>query len=463
MSSPSTLAPGSPAADPSERGPLARWIASPWAPWAIVALALGLRFAALLVLGDPLGIHKVMAGGSVEWNWGYEQAAIAQSVAEGEGLADPFRKGTGPTAWASPAYPLMLGGLIHLFGGINPSVAWSLALVQSLCTSLTCWALFRLGRALHSREVGLMAGLLWAVHPMSIHLSVNLVWDSTMVALALTWFLAAMAERGPEARGRALVPIGVGYGCALLVNAAPLALAPLVVLFYLRPRPFGRAAGEPLLDWSGLRAAATVLGVAVLTASPWIVRNVVVMGTPQLRSNLGVELFVGNNDGAFGPFNGRIHPSYHEEEFQRFVELGEVAYSKEAGGRALEWIEEHPARFGRLTLERAKRFWFGPNPTDSIMLGTGFLQERDWMSWLKWIAHATLAVFAFAGMVTWRGRPGGITIVHGTAVLFPVVYYLTHVFERYRFPVEPVLTLAAAAFLVRLLLGRRAAGAILQD
>ena len=431
------------------RGPLGR---APYDGLAfrIAVVAFALRILAILVLGDPLGFYRVEAGGGLEWDWGYEQANVAQAVAAGEGFANPFPVPSGPTAWAAPVYPLVLGGLIKLFGGITAGVAWTLAIFQSIAAALTCVFLYRLGRQLYSDRAGLAGALLWAVHPMAIYLPVALVWDSTLVALSITWFLSAMMERGRDASLGAVAVLGAGLGLTLLVNPAPLALVPMFAWYYLRPRP-----GHLQFDGGGVPRVAVLLGAALLAASPWVVRNALVLGTPQIRSNLGVELFVGNNDGAFGPFNGRIHPAYNGAEMDRLLEIGEVEYAKEAGGRAVDWIAENPARFGRLSVERFQRFWIGPDPTADIVLGTGFVQERDAMSWLKWLTHATMGVLAIAGLLTWKGRAGSRTVMRGAFLFFPLVYYVTHVFERYRFPIEPLITLSAAVFLMRIAFGRK--------
>lgn len=416
--------------------------------WGIVLVALAIRIAAILTLGDPTGFYRAERGGGLEWDWGYEQGNVAQAVARGDGFAHPFPVESGATAWAAPVYPLLLGGMIKAFGGITVGVAWCLALLQSAASALTCFFLFRLGRDLYSKQAGLAAALLWAVHPMAIYLPVALVWDSTIVALSITWFLSSMIERGRTAPLGSVAKLGVGLGAAMLVNPAPLALVPMFAWFYLRPRP-----GRLRFDTSGIPRIATLLVFAVLTVSPWVVRNMTVLGTPQIRSNLGVEVFVGNNDGAFGPFNGRIHPAYNEGEMDRYLEMGEVAYSKDSMRRGAEWIREHPARFARLSVERFQRFWIGPNPSSPLILGTGFVQERDMMGWLKWATHALLGVLAIVGMLTWKGRPGSRTVMRGVLLLFPLVYYVTHVFERYRFPIEPIVTLAAAVLVLRLVFG----------
>lgn len=420
----------------------------------IAVAAFGLRVLALVLftvldLGGPLGFYRVERSGGLEWDWGYEQAAIAQSIAEGRGFSDPFLEGTGPTAWASPFYPLLLGGLIKVFGGITAGVAWTLAIVQCLAAGATSFFLWRLGRDLYSSGAGLAAAVLWAVHPMAIYLPISLVWDSTIVALSITWLLSAVIERGRDARLASVFWLGAGLGLTLLVNPAPLGLVPMLAWYYLRPR-----GGRFHFERTGIARVAALTGGALLAASPWIARNVAVLQTAQLRSNLGVEVMVGNNDGAIGVFNGELHPAYSADEVQRLRALGEVDYSREALHRGLDWISDHPARFGRLTLERFQRFWFGPDPTQPLVLGSGDLHERDWMGWLKWLTHAVMGALAIASILTWRGRPGSRAVIGGALLFFPLVYYVTHVFERYRFPIEPLITLAAAVFLLRLVFAR---------
>lgn len=440
-------------------GPERRRAASPrWRRWAILisVLAVFVRLGAAVVLGDVLDYTHSRDAQKLEWDWGYEQAAVAQSVAEGKGFANPFQKrrdGPGadevrPTAWAAPVYPLLLGGLIRVFGGITREVAWILAAVQILAASSTCYLLWRLGRDLYSQRAGICAALLWAFHPMAVYLPVALVWDSTLVAMFITWFLAVMLERGRGATMGQVAGLGVLLGATLLVNPAPLALAPMIAWYYLRPR-----LSERRFEARGIPRLAVLFAVAGLVVSPWIVRNVTVLGTPQIRSNLGVEVFVGNNDGAMGPFNAMLHPAYNAEEGALYRSLGEVAYASDAMDRGLHWIRSHPTRFAHLTLERFQRFWFGPDPTKPMRLGTGFVQERDWMSWIKWVTHALMGALALAGMLRWKGRPGSRTVMRGTLIWFPLVYYVTHVFERYRFPIEPIVTLAAAVFVVRLVFG----------
>ncbi len=428
-------------------------LASPRRIWlwviAITLAAFFVRTGMIQLVGDSTNFRVAEKNPrALIWEWGYEQAAISESVAQGDGFSDPFHKESGPTAWAAPAYPLLVASLLRATDGPNWQTALTLGLIQALTAALTCIFLFRLGRALHSEALGLLAAAAWALHPMAAYLPVALVWDSTFVALGLTWFLANLAEAGRKPNASICAKLGARFGAVLLVNPAPLALVPLIAAYVgLRRSP--ATALKPLVAFA-LTAAAV--------AAPWTIRNAVVLGSPNIRTNLGVEFFVGNNDGATGPFNGKLHPAYNDDEFARYLELGEVAYSADCRNRAVEWARANPAKFKRLTLERVQRFWVGPDPRAKVYLGMGNEHKRDWQGWIKYAAHALAGVLGILGCLFWKSPVrGSAWIPRGTLLLFPAVYYLTHVFERYRFPIEPIVTLAAAALVLRLLPERKGA------
>jgi hypothetical protein len=413
--------------------------------WLVVLLAFGVRLAMLVFVGDATGFREAMhTTRGVAWDWGYEQGAIAQALAAGRGFADPFLRGSGPTGWATPLFPLLVAGLLKVFGGVVYPTAVALAVLQALAAALVPWWLWRLGRATHSVAVGWLAALLFALHPIAVYLPVTLVWDSTFVALGVTWFLARVAEEGPRAPAMVVMRLGAMLGLVALVNPAPLAFVPAALWYWLRPRDGAARA----------RAGAAFLAGLTLVAGPWALRNLVVLGSPNLRTNLGVELFVGNNDDARGSFNGRIHPAYDAAEYTRYLALGEVAYAADAGARARAWMRANPGRFARLTVERVQRFWVGPDPFAAQVLGSGERSQRDWQGWIEWLCHAFIGVCGLVGAATFRARDGAATLVRGALLLFPLVYYVTHVFERYRFPIEPVLVLAASVLLVRVLPAR---------
>jgi hypothetical protein len=199
------------------------------------------------------------------------------------------------------------------------------------------------------------------------------------------------------------------------------------------------------LAWRGLRrgalpVAALLVGAA-LACTPWSIRNVVALDGPIfVRSNLGLELRLGNHDGAAADMEtmdrlegvALLHPGSNPEEARRVGELGELEYMRGARREALQWIARHPAAFLRLAGQRVALFWFGR--LDGSPLGFG-------------AALLTLV----AGLGAWRALPRLGPPERAALLLpllaFPLVYYIVPYMIRYTVPVRwIVLLLAASAF-----------------
>lgn len=384
--------------------------------WMAVLVALVARVGVLLIIDDPLLIESV----GPNWGWGYEQASVGQALARGDGFSDAFGRGTGATAWVAPVYPMVLAALSKLFGGVGEPMAWALAALQILASSLTCIALAVLAYGLGRKDLSVLVAWVWALYPTSTWFAVTLVWDTTLVALGVVAWLAALTVQGrgiPPARAFRL---GCWLGALALINPAPLAFAPALV-------PWLRCRLRPIL---------ALVGGTALVLSPWVLRNWISVGAPLLRTNLGVELMVGNNEQAEGLWIADLHPGYAQEEADRFDAIGEVAYAAQARERALAWIGAHPSRFAELCGARLKRFWIGQGPLE---------EPLDWMGWVEWIVGLVTGVGALIGIITWRGGEGSGWIVRGVLLLFPLVYTFTHVLPRYRFPIEGVIVLVSTA------------------
>src|SRR5947209_17236601 len=76
----------------------------------------------------------------------FESGNIAHSIATGTGFASPFRVDTGPTAWTTPLYPLLLGGIMRLFGPYTFASYVAAVLLNILFSSLVAVPLFYAGK-----------------------------------------------------------------------------------------------------------------------------------------------------------------------------------------------------------------------------------------------------------------------------------------------------------------------------
>lgn len=109
---------------------------------------------------------------------------------------------------------------------------------------------------------------------------------------------------------------------------------------------------------------------------------------------------------------------------------------------ALAYILGHPAHFAQTTAAHALYFWFG---VDSPARLARYPE----------VLYGLLTAFALAGLAAAivRGRPAAVPLA-ATAVLFPLVYYITHPDLRFRHLIEPELT-ALAAYAVTIFAYRR--------
>jgi hypothetical protein len=200
-------------------------------------------------------------------------------------------------------------------------------------------------------------------------------------------------------------------------------------------------------------------GCALALCLPWMVRNQRVLGTWQLRPNFGVELRIGNHDLATGrPEPVRYHPSHVEAERELYLELGEAAYCRENTARARAWIGAHPAAFLRLTAKRAALFWVGEPPGRDPRRSAGLAPAGDPASWIKYLAFALSGALALAAVALVELPREAKLLVAGSLLLYGAPYYATHVSERYRFPIDPLVVLLDAWILLRALRWARRAG-----
>ncbi len=113
----------------------------------------------------------------------------------------------------------------------------------------------------------------------------------------------------------------------------------------------------------------------------------------------------------------------------RAQRLGEVAYNRSKQQEAVAWIASHKQRFAVLTIERAWLFWF-PR-----------MQRK-----VQTVCEAIVSLLGFCGLVlAFHRRLLIFWICLPAFTLFPAIYYIVQASPRYRFPIEPLMFLFAAA------------------
>lgn len=397
----------------------------------IVALVIRLGFAWDYQAHTP---HRAL--GAIPFL--FESGNIAYSLANGHGFGSPLRVATGPTAWMTPLYPLLLSGIMRMFG-IYTFPSWVAAVSMNICFStLACIPLYYAGKRVGGPGLGSYIGggaaWLWAIFPNAILLSFQSLWDTSLSALLGATAVWATLKLAGSARARDWAAYGFLWGAILMANAAVLSLLPLLLGWAVYRN---WKSGLPTL-----RNAALAVGVVVLCCLPWTIRNYVVFkSVVPLRSTLGLQLWAGNNPRAQVIWLGGQHPINDTSERTQYTEMGEISYMEAKRKDAIDYILTHPRHETELIRGRFVMLWAGgtPHPIDD------FLKSRS--TWFRYVLMFNLcaALGALTGIVLlFRNHNIYAFPLAAGPLVFPFAYYLTLALPRYRHPIDPTLMLLTA-------------------
>ena len=353
------------------------------------------------------------------WPRGVEELGIAKSLLSGEGFSSPFAIPTGPTAFLPPVYPVILAGIERVFGVASKPSAWLILAMQCAFSALTCSALYYLGLQCFDRKIARRAAWIWALFPYAVLLPTNIIWESSLSALLMTALVLLIARVGDS---RSLAPwilIGTGFAIACLVNAAFLLLLPAFLIYLALSR----------CD----RRRFVFCGAAFLACLiPWTIRNYVTFHKAfPLRDNFGLELWIGNRDGASTGFDPNIHPAFSMSELHEYQRVGESAYMSNKTHDALEYIQRKPVVFVENTAKRVLTYWFVSLPALWLLIPLVSLFGLTGLGLLFYNLRASAWIFAIP------------------LLIYPMPYYLTHPDMRYQHPLQPLLSVLAAYLLSR--------------
>ncbi len=354
----------------------------------------------------------------------WEMGAIARSLVEAGQFANPYIVETGPTAHLPPVYPAILALIMSLFG-----YTWYAAYVFSGFTVITIaaayalipWVASKLGM---EKPAGLIAGMAGALTPELESLD----HGEGLAGLALVLIMAAFLKRWSNGRSSLFTSFLLGLGIGASFHVQP----PILLVF------LGYFVFE--IGWRRINrkfAMSGILALGVLLACvPWAWRNYNVFHEFFfIRSNLGLELRMGNSPGVAATFaemdrQGRSykHPRATITEARKVQELGEMEYMRQALDDALNWIKENPGEFLRLTFLRFVNFWFIPQRLSPAAL---FL--------------TIFTIFAILGLrriFPSQSLPQHIALLI-PLITYPLIYYLVPFMPRYRSPIDWIVFMLA--------------------
>src|SRR5205085_1960903 len=162
------------------------------------------------------------------WRFAGETGRIARSIVEGRGFSSPLHADTGPTAWMTPLYPLILAGVFKVFGVYTKASALDILSLDSLFSALTCIPIFLIARKKFGERTAVWAGWTWAFFPYAIYFSADFIWATTLTTLLLSLIFLYASHLEESCR----LGTWVGYGalCGISALTDPIVLSVAVPL-----------------------------------------------------------------------------------------------------------------------------------------------------------------------------------------------------------------------------------------
>jgi hypothetical protein len=390
--------------------------------FAVLSMALMMR---LLV------IWIVLKNYPAQWLFtrGMEMGLLAKSLLAGKGLSSPFGGDTGPTAIVAPAYPLLIAGVFRVFGQYSLGSAVVILLAQTIVNLVTVWLIMQVANHLFNQTTATVAGVVWACS-LPLAWMPTILWETSLSCCLLVGLFAIVLKCQSMSELRPLQWSLIGGYCGVCALVNPALLPSLVgIVCWLAFVTRGRRRFLPLLS---------VL-TFILIFAPWPIRNARVFHAfVPLRTTVGLELWMGNRQGATGFLDESVFPMFNRDELADYIRRGELGYSKHKSDVAKDYIVSHPGTFFSLTERRLTRFWMGTGTQHGSTL---------------FAIHATLTtVFGMVAIgLLIRLRRYDITLLFGIPmILFPVPYVITHAEFRYRLVIDPIMTVLCAYAVVEL-------------
>jgi 4-amino-4-deoxy-L-arabinose transferase-like glycosyltransferase len=196
------------------------------------------------------------------------------------------------------------------------------------------------------------------------------------------------------------------------------------------------------------KPVAAALLVFAICLVPWTIRNYRVFGKfIVLRSNFGLELWLGNNPNITDTSAQWQHPSADREEAAKYKRMGEIAYMAEKEQEALAYMRTHPGDTLNLVFQRFEINWLAFSNSPADVWSRGNLYAKSFL-----VLNCLLSVLCLVGtLFANRARLPEAVPFAMVLLIFPLVFYLTHASLRYRFPIDPIMLILAAGAVAHLI------------
>jgi len=371
----------------------------------------------------------------------YDQ--LARSVTSGKLAQDR-------AFFMGPLYPYCMGLLYFVFGRhyIIPRLA------QMLLGLACCLFVYRLGRALFSSAVGLVAAGIYAVYKPVLFYEQTLLSETPM-ALTCVILLYVIAAQRQKSHVISWFLIGALLGINALLRGNVLLFAPVLIMWILVCEY--RDDRHSFVLTSLKKTLTFILGL-IISILPVTLHNYAAeKDFVLISSNAGFNFFIGNHKGATGIFE--IPPLVDMDQDPSGSRVAEAdlglfplkssEVSSYWSSKAVKFISQNPGDFIRLLVKKLYFFW---GRTEIAQIYSMNLM-KEFMPVITWPLPGFYIIgpLSILGMGLCLFKPDRRTIL---IVLFVHIYVLSFLpfflTARYRVPVIPVLCIFSSVAVVHL-------------
>jgi hypothetical protein len=373
--------------------------------------------------------------------FGYELGRVARAIAAGEGFSSPLRIwDTGPTVWFTPIYPYLVAGIFKIWGIYSDMSRIIIQMLNCAFAALTIIPIHGIAKRTFGESVAIGAAWTWVFFPTALFFPILWIWDTALIGLFFSLiFWATLAIR--EERG--LLP-WAGYGAlwvvGVLINPSILTLFPFFLGWLIWK------ARQESAPWA--KPAAAALLVFAIGLVPWTIRNYRVFDKfIVLRSNFGLELWLGNNPDVTDTMSPWAHPNDNPQEGEKYARMGEIAYMAEKQHEAFAFMRTHPRDTVYFMFRRFANNWLGVTDSPVDYWSNGPLYAKAFL-----VLNCLLSLLCLLGaLYAYRARHPDAAPFAMVLLIFPTIFYVTHSSLRYRFPMDPIMLVLAASAVAHLL------------
>ncbi|HZD60787.1 MAG TPA: glycosyltransferase family 39 protein [Anaerolineae bacterium] len=331
-----------------------------------------------------------------------------------------------PNAYITPGYPLFLTLNYWIFGYANkPGGPYTeIRILQAIIGALTLFYIFLIGKRVSGNATGIVAALLLLLYPAFVKVPMYLLTETLATFFLIAYIYYQITALDGKSPWYSLIS-GMLIGLSVLTRPAGFVLlfVPFLYSYMIGSR-------ERLL-----RLFIITLAGFTLVMMPWVVRNVVAIGSPApFSTHSGDPLLAGVD-----PYYYKLGPEYkyHGPTYERVIteKLGDkFSYGLYA---IKEGLKEKPLLYLK---------WFTIGKF-SRLFGFPWVSAEGYLNVLQPIHHV-IVVLGWIGIVI-AIRARSIRMI-SLIIVVTTVTLLAFVPEpRYAFPLLPLLSINAAEVLVR--------------